>query len=304
MIGQLETNSKFPASVTVAFVLLFISGCSWYDADEARMNCIFERHGISSYRVEGCKADPIFTDCGLRPSDGLSASECGKKYVGVDEVRAIYICAYEESRFDDAPKVFPQIARVCREEHSGGQGEDLRNALVVITNLLLLGFVGVGIMTLLTILVPDSYLFGDSKKKKPKSNSGAQRPVRKMSPDEAVRRNTWFLNLDENNGLMEIDESRVHIKIDGQPFLTVLANVVDIIEKTHLCKRDYQRWFVKLGSMYLDGKDSETANISPEAVIRVLQWAEEGISMLSFRKDVAEKRKLELLDLIDRITNR
>ena len=147
-------------------------------------------------------------------------------------------------------------------------------------------------------------LSGGAGSKTTKTKPKGIRPVKTVSAQIALPKNSWFLGIEENDNLMEIDSSRVELTVDGEPFLTVVANVVEIIKKMHLCKGDYQKWFLKLGNMYLKGSDKETVNISKEAVIKALIWAEEGIDMLYDGSEAGEKKRTAINALIHEIESK
>lgn len=159
------------------------------------------------------------------------------------------------------------------------------------------------------LALPMLFFIFSSSANKPKSGSRSKvrtktkRRKLVLSADKALPKNSWFLDLEENDSLMEVDNSRIELTVEGEPFLTVVANVVDIITRMHLCKGDYQKWFVKMGNMYLDKADKETVNLSKDAVKRALVWAQEGIPMLYGTTEAGKKRYATLQSLIDSIEN-
>ena len=80
-------------------------------------------------------------------------------------------------------------------------------------------------------------------------------------------------NLNKESNLKEINVFRKELIVENEVYLTRIVNVVDIIDRGHLCEGDYQKWFWNLGIDHLENKNPELLELSKEQTIEILEWA-------------------------------
>jgi hypothetical protein len=137
-----------------------------------------------------------------------------------------------------------------------------------------------------------------ARNKKPKAKVKAKAKSKIKIPSK-----TWFDELEVDGvSLMNTDKSRIVLDIGETGFFDKFCNVVDIIEKDHLNNGDLNRWFIKMGELYLRDYKKLSVLVTPYQVTKLLKWSNEG-AVLTYKKptETLGKRKEEIQKLISEI---
>ena len=271
-------------SIIIFVILLF--GCSIPDENDRQIaidECIdankaAKKQSLSSLSGKidsACEKDPVFTDCAISEGNQVLGSGCTLKYQGKTFSEKIQICKNKVDRPQLDMKEERKIISDCFDGNSE-EGYQLLRTMAYVTNFV----IAAGVIILFGTIFGVIYV--------------------SRNPDDIKRPKIGSSTLEISNTRFTVDDK---LNERGDRYGWTIANCIDIKNRKHICKNDYQTFFRELGAEYVKQYDRYKAKINKQEVIELIQWSISIIPSVYTEKSKPQgiKREKQYLEIIDTI---